>query len=456
MPPDDLGCPGAETVKEIVSRGHGQLPYAMTQMSWMDLGGEDISFDRYRSQEFFNLEIKNLWPKVWQWACREEQIPNSGDYVVYDIGDYSFIIVREEGGDVRAYYNSCMHRGTKIKASGTEGNSRELRCPFHGWTWNLDGDVKNIPCRWDLPQVTEDSHRLKDVRVGLWGGFVFINMDPNAPDLEDYLAPIPDHFRNWDLSKRYIAVHVEKELSANWKTCLEAFMEAYHVLETHPQLLSTNSDINCQYDIYGDHVGRSWGASGVQSPHLTTKLSEQEILDSMLTGDDGLVQERLEVKEGETARSVMAKHLRKTLTDTYSTDLSSYSDTEILDYIQYNLFPNVILMGSFSFPVVYRVRPMEMSPDKTLFELIFLRPLPDTGERPEPAVPFRLKESESFTLAPGIDRAIGLVFDQDTSILRWNQEGVKAAAKSGASLTRYQEVRIRHMEATVDKYLSNF
>ncbi|MDA0338568.1 MAG: aromatic ring-hydroxylating dioxygenase subunit alpha, partial [Proteobacteria bacterium] len=142
------------------------------------------------------------------------------------------------------------------------------------------------------------------------------------------------------------------------------------------------------------------------------------------------------------------------LGETYGSDLSDYTDTEIIDVSQYGLFPNMILFPQLSLPMVYRFRPLDDDPQRTLFELLILRPIPDDGPRPEPASPIRLTEHDSFTTVPGFDPILGHVYDQDTGNLRAQQEGFRAARKKGETLLNYQEVRVRLMHQTLDKYLS--
>src|SRR5690606_36127372 len=108
-----------------------------------------------------------------------------------------------------------------------------------------DGDLKSIPCAWDFDHVKLEKMALPQARTATWGGFVFINMDPDAPLLEDYMGVLPDHFSGgWDLANRHIVLHVEKELNTNWKAAQEAFLEAYHVLETHAHLVDFVADAN--------------------------------------------------------------------------------------------------------------------------------------------------------------------------------------------------------------------
>lgn len=454
--PGAARCPHAPSTQDIIHRDGRPVPPVLAMESPRFLGDEDIPYERYTSPTFFQQEMKLLWPKVWQWACREEHIPEPGDFYVYEVGTYSVIVVRTQDQAIKAYYNSCLHRGTKLKPSGAEGNAESIRCPYHGWTWSLDGDLERLPCPWDLPHVEQDRSKFKlpEVRVGLWGGFVFINLDPEAPSLEDSMGVLPEHFKNWDLAKRFVEVHVEKEINANWKSTMEAFMENYHTQETHPQLRYGNGDENTQYDIFGDHVSRFYATNGVNSPHLEQPLTEQELLDTMLVGDRTVVAETPKLQACETARVAMARMLREIMSKKYAVDLSRYTDTEMLDTMEYNLFPNMVLFPGVSLPMVYRFRPIGMDTGRTLFELLILRPIPDDGPRPEPAIPMRLKEEDSFTTVSGMDPSFGHVFDQDTDNLRNQQQGMLASSKPGQTLTNYQEVRLRHFEQTLDKYLN--
>ena len=221
--------------------------------------------------------------------------------------------------------------------------------------------------------------RLPEARVGHWGGFVFINPSPDGPSLEEFLAPLPEHFKDWDIANRYVAVHVAKELPCNWKTAQEAFLESYHVLETHPQLLKGVGDANVQYDCHSDHVTRFYAASGVNSPHLANPLSEEELLATMILGDKDSRGQGLTVGPGETARTVMARHLRKVMGEAYRCDLSHVSDSEILDCFSYTVFPNCFLFPGISLPMVYRFRPNPDNHRESLYEVMFLRPRPTDG-----------------------------------------------------------------------------
>ncbi len=446
--PGEARCPGQST-RDIILADGCAVPEALVTESYSFLGDGDIPFDRYTAPGFFAREMRTLWPRVWQWACRVEHIPEVGDYIVYDIGPHSILVARTASDTFKAYHNSCLHRGTQLRASGSSGSTSEFRCPFHGWTWTLDGDLKSIPCRWDFPHVEDAAFNLPEVRVATWGGFVFVNLDPDASTLEDWLGVLPAHFGGgWDPATRTIALHIEKELPTNWKAAQEAFLEAYHIVETHAQALVTASDANAQYDVFGDHVSRFIHTIGVQSPHLAEQISQQTIFDAMRMPDG-----QPPLAEGQTARAAAASALRDRLGAAWQVPLADYSTSEMIDSIEYHLFPNMCLFPGVSLPLVYRFRPIGMDPSRTLFDLILLRPLRPGEATPLAPEPVRLRVEDSYTEVPGLDPGLGRVFDQDTGNLALQYRGFQASRKPGQTLGNYQEVRIRHFHATLDHYL---
>lgn len=460
--PERLGqgqdrCPNEPSTQEIIAKDKIVAPDWVRSESYEFMGDGDISVDRYFDPEFAKKEYDRLWTRTWQFACREEHIPEVGDYYVYDIGRKSFIVTRTDENEVKAFYNACLHRGTKLRPSGTDGFASQFKCVFHGWSWNIDGTMKGAVCDWDFPHVKKEDFNLPEAKVEVYAGFVFINMDPDAPTLAEYLgAEAISHFDAWHMENRYIHCHVSKVIPANWKLTMEAFMEAYHVIETHPQVAVSNADANSQYDVYGDHVDRFISCLGALSPHLRGRYTEQDILDQFTIGDSSVVggADR-KLKEGETARQRMADTMREMFEQAAGADLSGTSDSELLDCFSYTVFPNTFLFAGISLPMVYRFRPVVDDHRKCLYEVFFLRPVPTSGERPEPAAPVHLEPHQSFCEAEGMDPGFGAILDQDTENLLLEQEGVEASAKPGLTLGNYQEIRVRHFEKTVEKYINS-
>ncbi len=456
LAPGEARYPGEPSTQDIIARDRVPAPDWVRSESYEFLGDEDVSIDRYIDPAFAAVEFDKLWTRTWQFACREEHIPEVGDYYVYDIGRRSFIIARVAQDEVRAYYNACLHRGTMLRAPGTDGCAQEFKCSFHGWSWNLDGSLKQALCDWDFPHVKAEEYSLPRARVELLAGFVFINMDHDAPSLADYLGPeFMAQISQWGLEDRYTYCHVSKTLPANWKLSMAAFMEAYHVLDTHPQVAVSNADANSQYDVYGEHVDRFISTLGVLSPHLKGKYTEQDVFNQFTLGDSSVAGDApRQLKEGETARQCMADMIRQAFETQSNTDLSKVSDSELLDCFSYTLFPNTFLFPGISLPMVYRFRPAPGDHRKTIYEVFFLRPVPKDGSRPDPAEPVYLRDDQSFTEAQGMDPGFGAILDQDTENLILQQAGLEASAKPGITLGNYQEIRVRHFERAVDKYVS--
>ena len=455
LPPGEARCPGPSTA-EIIAKDPGGAPPAILEQSYNFLGDEDIPFDHYTSPKYFKEEMDKMWTNTWQWACHLEHIPAEGDYYVYDIGNISILIVNTAKG-IRGFYNSCLHRGTQLKPCASSGRTSKIRCPYHGWTWTLEGKLDEIPCDWDFPHVDWKKANLPEIHVDTWGGFVFINMSQKPQSLLDYLGVLPNHFSTWPLEERFIALHIRKILPANWKACIEAFLEAYHVLQTHSQAINYAGDANAQYDVFGDYVTRFIHTLAYKSPHVKEKLSEQDILDSAL-GSEGLTttgEPKIKVPEGKTAREMYADNLKKNLRETYEMDLSDLSISETIDSIEYHLFPNACFFPGLSLPMVYRFRPDGMNIDSTVFDLIFMQPKPKGRNSPPPAVPYDLGVEDSYCSVPGVDIGLGKVYDQDTVNLRSQQQGFNTSKKGAETLGNYQEVRIRHFHQTIERFIKS-
>lgn len=413
---------------------------------------DDISADRYFSQDWHAREVEKIWRKTWQLACREEDIPDVGDQLVYDIVDDSLVVVRTAPGEVKAFINSCLHRGTMLRTEA--GHAKQIRCPFHGWTWNLDGTLKLIPGQWDFPHVDKAKMCLPEARIGQWGGFIFVNFDADCEPFESYLENLPDHFTAFKLEDRYKAAHVAKVMPCNWKLGMEAFVEAYHVPVAHPQVVTYYGDSNTQYDVWPDvrHVSRMLSVQGLPSPQMKGVAPETTIAD--LRRDAPFYAGRpIDVAPGETARAKLAERAREKIGRATGTDTGQMSDSESLDLIEYLLFPNMVPWGGQALPIVYRFRPNGNDPDSHIMEIMFLFAKAPDGSHPPPAQMRMLGPDQPWADAPELGSA-AMVADQDTDNLRRIQKGLKASRKPGVTLARYQESRIRHFHATLDAYLA--
>lgn len=443
------------SVQEVLERETRPVPDTLTDTSAVFLGDNDLDVSRYTSQEFHDLEMERMWGRVWQVACRADDIPNPGDHELYEIGLKQVIIVRTEDGSIKAFPNACLHRGTALRTCG--GNVERFRCPFHGFTWSLSGELAAVPHSWDFPHVNSENFKLPEIRSGEWGGFVFICFSEHTEPLEDYLEDLPRHFERWPLEDRHKAVHVAKIIKCNWKVAQEAFLEAYHIPTTHPQSVGYSGDVQAQYDVWPDrkHMNRVIAWNGARNYDRNDregqdKLADEIIKDMPAIGKPGDVR----TKDGETAREALAERFREVLKESAGIDLEAATDAEMLDTIQYQLFPNFVPWSGIGAPIVYRFLPYKNHPDRCVMEVMYLFIRSKTAP-PKKNVPVHwLSEDESFTAAKELG-GLAEVFDQDLANLERIQVGLQSTSKPGVTLANYQEVRIRHYHQIIDHYLKS-
>ncbi len=490
---DELFDEDTHPVSDVLRRVGEHLP-----------GNTRVPARVYYAHDVHDLEVERLWSRVWQLACLAEEIPEVGDYHVYDIAHLSFLIVRTAPDQIKAYRNACLHRGRKLREHHGRGAS-SLRCPFHGWCWELNGSLREIPCQWDFPDVDMADYGLPEALVDTWHGFVFINPDRDAAPLADYLGDLADHFEFVPFERRYKAAHVSKLMPMNWKTCQEAFMESYHVVATHPTLMESLGDANSRYDIFGNY-SRAMTATGVPSPHLDGQPRWERIDDGKEYGrwrhplsghiyernDDGQVavtdldgnvstfdehgnhidgaQTQADphlckwiggpLPPGLEEMPLMTPHpppevtnVRGWLADRKraqvqrqvgdAVDVEAVSDAELIDSIFFSVFPNWSPWGCFN-PIMYRFRPNGDNPQECIFE-VMLFPLapPDPADRPAPAQVRHLGFDDDWTLAPELG-PLAKIFQQDSLNLPLVQQGLRAQEQQEVIFASYQETKIRH------------
>ena len=282
--------------------------------------------------------------------------------------------------------------------------------------------------------------------MGTWGGFVFVNLDPDCIPLEQHLGELPRHFEVWPLEQRYTEAHVAHLMPCNWKVLQEAFMEAYHVIATHPHLLASLGDCNTQYDAW-DTFSRACTPQMVPSPHLDRSPGEQEMLDSFILASLDRPSP-IPVPEDMTARQVFAQMMRMNLQATVPS-VQRVSDAELNDSIYYTLFPNFHPWGGMN-RIVYRFRPWQDRHDRCLMECYFMSPF--QGERPAPAPLHLLGEDEPWTDAPELGM-LAKVFTQDTFNLPQVQAGLASAQYDEVVFANYQETKLRHFHDLLSAWI---
>ncbi|WP_240655006.1 aromatic ring-hydroxylating oxygenase subunit alpha [Croceicoccus ponticola] len=217
------------------------LPKFLTEESYTYRASDPIAASRYTSEDFAKLEREKMWPRVWQFAVRDEDLPEAGDFVVYENGGRSFIVCRRDDGSIRAFHNVCVYRSRKLRTE--DGHADKFVCPFHGFAWKKDASFDAMPCSWDFPHLDPEVMGLPQAEVGCWQGYNFLREEKGGPSLEEFLAPLPTHLKRWRHEECTTVVRVAKQVPSNWKVV----MEAWHTIVTNPQLLPFTGDCNAGY-----------------------------------------------------------------------------------------------------------------------------------------------------------------------------------------------------------------
>lgn len=434
-------------------------PASLTQESYHYRGSEPIAASRYTSEEFERAERERMWPHVWQFAAREEDLPEPGDFTVYENAGRSWLLSRQDDGSVRAFHNVCLHRGRKLKTE--DGHADRFVCPFHGFSWSRSGAYEGNPCAWDFQHLAGQDMRLPEAEVAHWGGYIFLREETGGPSIEEFLAPLPEHFTRWRHEECSTVIWVAKEVPANWKVASEAFMEAWHTLVTHPQILPFTGDCNSAYWTWGDHVNVNLVPFGILSPHIDpVGKSEQWIVDEFIkyngrssdNYDSSADPYAVSVPEGQSARATLGAALRELYAQQSGHDHDHATDAELLDALVYNVFPNFAPWGGFMPNIVYRWRPGR-TPDTCLMEVRILARVKKGQPVPRGVPMHLLGPDEPWTAAAELG-GLGAVFEQDMGNLPFVQEGLHASKNGKVQLANYQEIRIRQFHETLDKYLS--
>lgn len=402
--------------------------------------------ERYFDAEFYRLEVERLWPRVWQMACRLEEIPQAHDVVEYELLDQSVMVLREKDMGVRAFQNACRHRGVKL-VDGRGTCAEGFRCPFHGWCYGTDGANTAIPRRKSFAahNLEEGDVDLVPVRCETWGGCAWINFDDDAPPVRDCFEPAATVLDAWHVGAMRTEHWYAARLPVNWKLAVEAFVEMYHVVVTHPQL-----------DIAGMRYSLRPGAPFDPRAFIDAEI---EYLRAMSVGMDGMVHPN-DVVVAETLRgtelpadpALAISTWNRTLNDAIvqwnrdrravMPDLNEL-DEQGFNETFYQCFPHYFVLPMYSGASSYRFRPL--GPEETLMEIWSLARFPE-GE--EPGVPARPEIWEAN------DPRWPPIPAQDFSNLPRQQRGLHARGFEYMRLNERLEGHISNLQRTVDGFLA--
>lgn len=196
---------------------------------------EGLSGVYYHSDSVFEKERDVIFERMWILVAREDDLPNPGDYLVRNIGGGSFFLIRGDDKEIRAYRNSCRHRGTQL-LEGNGSVERAVQCPYHAWTYNLHGELVGIPDLLKFKDLNRSDLGLLEIRVNTWKGFVFANMDTNSKPFAETSSDFISLWRHLNFQELKRVFRLTYKVKANWKIIVENYSECYHCAPVHPML----------------------------------------------------------------------------------------------------------------------------------------------------------------------------------------------------------------------------
>ena len=198
-------------------------------------GAKSLSQRYFISPEIFSEEQKKIFSRQWVLVGHQSQIAQAGDYLTAEVAGESLIIVRDKRGAIHGFYNVCRHRGSRL-IEKRHGQSAAIQCPYHAWTYALDGRLIGAPHMDEVPDFDKADYSLHAVNIAAWEGFIFVNLADSPAPLAEWFKPLGAKFARWNLSALRSAKRIEYDVRANWKLIFENYSECYHCGGVHPEL----------------------------------------------------------------------------------------------------------------------------------------------------------------------------------------------------------------------------
>jgi len=430
----------------------------------IDRSSLSISTDRYTSREFAASEREMIWMRVWQVVGRVDELKNPGDWKEYRIFDQSFVIVRGSDSEIRGFVNACPHRGNALCLGGKGTLEARITCPYHRWSFALDGRLVGVGRPDLVGPLDKRQHGLVQVSVETFAGFIFLNPDPEAGPLAEYLGEdVRNYLAAYRLEEMVPVMDVRESLECNWKVVMDAFQEGYHIDGIHPELLSVIviDPARTRYNLTDRHnvavapfdvknandpnFGPEQEIEAIRSlpgtfPGVAAILPRFEELVSACRNPEG----GLEFPEGFSGRGLLQQATREVLTG-YGLDVSGLTDDQMSDNHGYLLFPNFFMtVRAGEYHVILAVPHPDGDPNRCIWHVSSYMYLPP-GARDE----FRVQLTE--VKEPG-SYPYFLALQQDYEQMPRQQQGLRNRLLKQMTLAR-EEVCIAHFHSVLDRYL---
>ena len=430
-----------------------------------DVGAETynmrIPVDRYTSREYAELERDRIWMRVWQIVGRVDELPQVGDWKQYRIFDQSFVIVRGKDNKLRGFVNACRHRGNILCNARTGNAKRGFLCQYHLWSYDLEGRLRGVLREDVVGQVDKSQNSLLEVPVDTFAGFIFLNPDPGAQPLPEFLGPeVADLLAPYRLDEMVTVMDVREALDCNWKVVMDAFEEGYHINGIHPQLLSVLAidPTTARYRFFENH---SVAVAPFEVKGASPEKQVQGIMDlpetfpstvavmprfQELVADYHTTDGTVDFPEGITARKLLQQATRDTLSG-MGLDVSGLTDDQMSDNQGWVLFPNYFMtIRAGECHVIMAVPHPDGDPNRCIWHVSSYMYLP-----PEHRDAFQVELTE--VEEPGSYKYFEAL-QQDYEQMPRQQLGLRNARLDHMSLVK-EEVVIGHYHSVIDRYMAN-
>lgn len=311
---------------------------AIYERASVSVGAFSMEGKYYSSEEIFQLELERIFFNQWLCIGRSEQIANPGDYFLYNLGDESLIIVRDQDGVAHAHANVCTHRGARICQAEKGHFSSTIQCPYHAWTFDLNGSLRAARHMQDVPSFDKANYPLRSVQLVEWDGFLMIHMGEDPEPFEQAYAPLIGKWDKWRLADLKVGASIDYDIQANWKLLVENYSECYHCPLIHPALTALSPPDSGKNDL-------------MEGPFLGGPMDLSSDVHSMTMG-------------GGTTRPM----------------ISTLPPDEYNHVYYYSLFPNTLISLHPDYVMVHTMRPV--SARRTLVHCEWLFE-PETMARPD-------------------------------------------------------------------------
>ncbi len=366
----------------------------------------DIPGGRYTDPRFFELEQKYVWSRSWLLAGRVDDVPTPGDYMLWTDSNVPVLVVHGVDGTIRAFFNSCQHRGAPVVRE-SRGNNRALRCQYHSWTYDTTGKLVSVPDERDFVDLDLESRCLPQLRCEIFGGWIFVNQDPDALPLLEWLGPVATQWEGLQGDTLRTIHKKTVTIPCNWKVTVEAFQEVYHFKHIH----SRGGDSGL------DNRGATMGLFPNGHSRMITPLSEPAA----------------------KARGMKDCYDWQMFRSPYFAEIETVDEMTRSTSTAYSVFPNLITpLAADGFPFLI-AWPIDIG--TTRFDVIHYAP--DWGDEESPV------NSKSWRRRlEGFD----VVMEEDCRNMAPMQRSLDSPGLRGIPIN-YQERRIWHLNEQIDRMI---